>query len=66
MIGYAGRDSDYATVTVAPAETRIRSTEALLSKTVSVKIHTKAHVYDLVFRGVHAHPAVAARNRFRQ
>jgi len=28
------------------------STEALLSKTVSVKIHTRAHVYDLAFHGV--------------
>ena len=30
-----------STVTVTPAETRIMSTEALLSKTVSVKIYTK-------------------------
>jgi len=38
------------------------STEALLSKTVSVKIYTKVHLYDLAFRGVHAHPAVTVRN----
>ena len=48
-----------STVTVTPVETRTMSTEALLSKTVSVKIHTKAKVYDLAFREVHAHPAVA-------
>jgi len=30
----------------------------------SVEIHTKAHVYDLAFRWVYAHPAVAVRNRW--
>ena len=54
------------TVTVTPAETQIMSTEALLSKTVSVKIHTKVHMYDLAFHGVHAHPSVAVRNRWRR
>jgi len=47
---------------VTPAETRIMSTEALLSKTVSVKIHTEAHVYDLAFRRVHEHPAGLKRD----
>ena len=51
-----------STVTVTPAETRIMSTEALLSKTVLVKIHTEAHVYDLAFRGVHEHPAGLKRD----
>ena len=40
-----------STVTVTPAETRIMSTEALLSKTVPVKIYTKrAHVRSCIPR----------------
>jgi len=55
-----------STVTVTPAESWIMSPEALLSKTVVVKFHTKAHVYDLAFRGMHAHPTVAVRNSWRR
>jgi len=55
-----------STVTVTPVETQIMSTEALLSRTVSVKIHTKAHVYDFAFRRVRAHPAAAVRNCWRR
>jgi len=55
-----------STVTVTPAESRIMSPEALLSKTVLVKFHTKAHVYDLAFRGVHAHLTAAVRNSWRR
>jgi len=55
-----------STIMVTPAKTRIMSTEALLSKTVSLRFTRSAPVYDLAFGGVHEHPAVAVRNSWRR
>jgi len=51
---------------VTPAETWIMSTGALLSKTVSVEIHTKAHGNDLAFHGVHAYLVVVVQDSWRR